>query len=210
VLSASDAPDAIIAQLTRDNASRGWKAPPPTPAYGGGFRPAASAPSSGPQTRATLCSEQQVLYASAARRRGMYTEVILRLATPAGGYSVCNPPQGSQMSQGGRLPLPTLFNPPDASEGRTAGECSLTSSSTGSGTVLRTSMSSDALLEHYARQLSDSGWIAVGDRPSLVGRTWTRTDTAGTPMELTVSVATAPRDATCRDLNLQLRSRARP
>ena len=111
-----------------------------------------------------------------------------------------------------RSPFPTLFNPANASDARMAGECSNTgnNSSSGTGTLLRTAMPSDTLLSHYARQLEDSGWHSTSDKASIVGRSWTRMDSTGSPLELTLTVTTSARDSMCRELNLQVRSPRRP
>jgi hypothetical protein len=209
VLRSSDSPEGVVATLKRELPSRGWKAPPPQPSYGGGFRPAAMAPTSpDAATRVTFCGDQQVLTVSAARHQGVNTDVTMRL-TPAANYSVCTP---QPMPAGMIRPLyPTLFNPANAGEGRgLIGDCVMSMASTGTNTTLRTAMEPTALLEHYARQLQDSGWSAAPTGGSIVGRTWTRTDSAGNPLELSITVATSPRDVACRDLNLQVRTVRKP
>ena len=62
IISLPDAPDAVIADMNRELAKQGWKAPPPQPSYGGGFRPAGfSLTVNGMPTRVTLCGDQQLL-----------------------------------------------------------------------------------------------------------------------------------------------------
>lgn len=79
---------------------------------------------------------------------------------------------------------------------------------TGTSTLLRTPMTPDALLEHYGKQMLDSGWTSTAER-GVVGRTWTRPDSAGTPIEVTLTVTTG-RETGCRDVNMQVRTLRKP
>ena len=108
--------------------------------------------------------------------------------------------------------FPTLFNPANTTEMRGGtDDCARSmSGSSGTGTTLRTSMDPAALLEHYAKQIQDSGWTAPAKGGSVVGRTWTRADSAGNPIELSLSVASSAREASCYDLNLQVRTIRKP
>ena len=114
IISLPDAPDAVIVDMNRELAKQGWKAAPPQPSYGGGFRPAGfSLTVNGVPTRTTLCGDQQVLTLSATRRRGVATDVTLRLSPSPTGNSICSPaplPPGYT-----RSPLPTLYNPSTSS-----------------------------------------------------------------------------------------------
>ena len=209
VVSLPAASDSVLVEFKRELLQRGWKTPPPPPNYGGGgFRPAVSATVDASLTRLTLCNDQQMLTASAARRRGTTTDVTFRVLG-TGTYSPCHPPQ---MPTGmARSPLPTLFNPPNAADARMNGDCSSTlMGSTGTGTTLRTAMTAESLLDHYGRQLQDSGWTAAGERASIVGRSWTRPDSSGAPVETVITVATPARDPGCRELNLQVRTLRKP
>jgi hypothetical protein len=209
VLNVADAPESVTVVFKRELAKRAWKSPPPAPSYGGGFRPAPSPMADAlAATRLTLCGDQQILTTVAARRRGTTTEVVIRVV-PAGVYSICNPPPTP--SDMNRAPFPTLFNPAGLNDLRMASDCRATGgNTTGTGTMLRTAIDPSALLEHYARQLQDSGWHSTNDKPSIVGRTWTRTDSAGTPLDLTLTVTTSARDSLCRELSLQVRTLRKP
>ncbi|MGH9887628.1 MAG: hypothetical protein ACREBE_19010, partial [bacterium] len=156
----------------------------------------------------TLCGDQQMLTASSVRRRGVNTDVTIRLSA-ATNYSACMPPQ---MPVGmGRPMYPTLFNPANATESRgQVGDCSMSMGGGGTSANLRTQMDPAALLEHYGKQLLDSGWTASTSGGTIVGRTWTRADSAGNPLELSLTVATSPREPACRDLNLQVRTMRKP
>jgi hypothetical protein len=208
VVSLPAASDSVLVEFKRELLQRGWKTPQPTPNYGGGFRPATLSAADASLTRLTLCNDQQTLTASAARRRGTTTDVTFRVIGN-GTYSLCRPPQ---IPMGmARSPFPTLFNPPNAADARMNGDCSSTlMGSTGTGTTLRTSMTAESLLDHYGRQLQDSGWTVAGERASIVGRSWTRPDSSGAPVETVITISTPARDPGCRELNLQVRTLRKP
>jgi hypothetical protein len=211
ILSLADSPETAIADMKRDLVNQGWKVPPPQPSYGGGFRPATMYNMvDGTPTRITLCGDQQLLTASATRRRGTTTEITLRL-TPAATYSTCNPqplPPGYVRSS-----LPTLYNPSAATDARMGSNCSpqyMPYGNSASGATLITALTPIALLDHYGKQLLDSGWRAPATSNSIVGRTWTKLDSAGTPVEVSLTVTTPARDTTCREINMQTRTLRKP
>jgi len=110
-----------------------------------------------------------------------------------------------------RSPFPTLFNPAGATDSRMTGDCSSTiGGSSGTSTNLRTPMAADAILSHYGKQLADSGWQDVGGRATIVGHSWTKTDSTGAPVELSLTVTGSPRDSTCRDISMQVRTLRKP
>jgi hypothetical protein len=209
VINVPSAPDSLLAEFKRELLSRGWKTPPPPPTYtGGGFRPAPTPVGEGAVTRLSLCGDQQFLAVSMTRRQGTSANVILRVSGSTG-LGICNPPQMPASMV--RSPWPALYNPAGLSDPRMSGECSATmGGSMGTGTTLRTGMTSEALLEHYGRQLQDSGWVPIGQSASILGRSWSRVDSTGTPTELSLTVTTSARDPTCRDLNLQSRVLRKP
>jgi hypothetical protein len=206
IISLPDAPDVVIADMNRELAKQGWKAPPPQPSYGGGFRPAGfSLAVNGTPTRVTLCGDQQLLTVTATRRRGVATDVTLRLSPSLTGSSICSPaplPLGYA-----RSPLPTLYNPSTSSM---TSSCGTQYGGPGTNTSLVTALSAGALLDHYGKQLQDSGWRAPETSISIVGRTWARTDSAGAPQELNLTVMTSARDTTCREISMQLRQLRKP
>lgn len=209
ILHSSDAPEVVIADIKKQSLAHAWKEPPTPPNYGGGFRPATMNTPQGPQTRITLCGDQQLLSVSAARRRGTVTEIVVRLSNPGPGSSVCAP---QQLPVGYvRPPYPTLYNPESASESRAYLECSTNGAGmTGTSGVIKSTMTSDALLDHYARQMQDSGWHTTAGTPNIVGRAWTRTDSTGAAIDAFITVTTSLRDPTCRDLSLQIRTIKKP
>jgi len=59
------------------------------------------------------------------------------------------------------------------------------------------------------------GWITRAGRATsvnaaIIGRTWSRVDSTGAPVELSLTVATSPRDSACPELNLQVRTMRKP
>jgi hypothetical protein len=208
VMTMPSASDSILADVRRGLVQKGWTPAPPPPVYsGGGFRPATMSVPSSPFARDVLCNDQQVITATATRRRGVATDITLRITTSPG-YSPCHPVQPYQSAV--RSPMPTLFNPVGVSEMGMNMECSaFMVSSTGTSATYRTPMTADALLDHYGKQLSDSGWTVVGERASISGRSWTRPDSAGNPIETSITVKTG-RESGCRELNMQVRTLRKP
>jgi hypothetical protein len=178
---------------------------------GGGFR-SATTPVGLPYGRDVLCSDQQMLTASATRRRGVATDVTLRVNSATLGYNSCHPMQPNQPPV--RSNMPTLYNPIGAGDPRMNAECTMSMgfSSSGTGAWLRTPMTADALLDHYAKQLADSGWAAGAsqEKNTIAGRTWTRSDSSGAPMEVTITVTSSAREPGCRELNMQVRTYRKP
>jgi hypothetical protein len=208
VISVSGAPDSAVANLKTEFLQRGWKNPPPAPIYGGGgFRPSPTpAQSTGLPSRITLCGDQQMLLVTGARRRLGGSEITYRLYATSGNNQ-CNPPQ--MPAQTYRTPFPILYNPPTAVEGYMGNVCQSNSSgSNGTGTILRSSMTAEALLDHYARQIVDSGWTASGGQ--IAGRTWTKKDSTGAPIEMTLTISPMGKDGGCQRLDLQVRSFPKP
>ena len=74
---------------------------------------------------------------------------------------------------------------------------------------LKTSIPADKLLEHYARQLADSGWTTAGSQGSTARRTWTRPDSGGTVHEVTLTV-TPSAVPTCQEVSMQVRQIRKP
>ena len=208
VVTLPSAPDSILADVRRGLMQRGWAAPPPAQMYsGGGFRPAVTAINGNPYARDVLCNNDQMLTVTATRRRGVATDITMRVITTTG-FSVCRP--SPPYPSAARSPMPTLYNPAGANDARMNNECvsSNYTSSMGSGTMLRTPMTPETLLDHYGKQLADSGWTSSAER-SVVGRTWTRPDSTGAPVEVTLTITTG-RETGCRDINMQVRTTRKP
>lgn len=200
--------DTSISAVKSQFLERGWTVPPPPPTFGGGgFRPA---PSTAVSSRITLCGNQEMLSAYARRHEGANAYLVEHIAALGSGYSVCHPPQMQQMIS--RSPFPTLIDPPGSMEDRGNGACmaSLMGSTLGTGTTIRAPMSPQDLLDYYGRELADSGWKqTLPGVPSIV-RTWTRTDSAGTPAEVTLTVTPASGDVACHAVYMQVRTTRKP
>ena len=200
--------DSLMAGVRRELLSHGWKNPPPQPSYGG-FRSAQMASAGVDPSRLMLCgSDDQTLTVFAAPHRGTSTTITYRLTTYAA-YGPCRaqpvPPMYS------RPPFPTLYNPPATADPRLMGSCEQSlNGSSGTSTAFRASLSATEILDRYARQLADSGWTAEGSGTSIVGRSWTRPDSTGAPVQVSVTVTTPARDSTCHDVNMQLRTFRKP
>lgn len=208
VVSVPTSSDTVLKDFERQLQQRGWKAPPPPPSYGGGFRPAPTPSAARVARRFTLCGDGQTITAWISRQQAMSTTVVMRLSA-SGNAGVCNPPQYPRDMQ--RSPIPTLFDPEGATDARMARDCSPSfGMSNATSTRLRTTMSPEVLLEHYGRQLQDSGWASARTVPTIVGRTWTRRDSTGAPVQVSLSVTTSPQDSTCRAVNLELQTQRRP
>jgi hypothetical protein len=205
VLAVSEQPDIAVAQFKTELAKRGWTAPPPPQqSYsGGGFRPAQAqfGVDQSPVTRLILCGgDQQMLMVNAARRSGTTTQIVYRV-TPAGGpYGTCSPQ--AQRGGGDRLPVPTLINPAEMTDFRNYGNCSSHAQGSGTSGNIRTTVSLDSLVRHYAKQMQDSGWHATS--ATTIGRTWSRTDSSGKLLEARITASASPQDSLCRDLNLMV------
>jgi len=210
------APDVAIAELKTSLLAHGWKNPPPPFQYpGGGFRPATMLSQfnpTGPSTRATLCRDDAYLIASAAAARGGATNVTLRLAASGGpmSYTTCNPPARPEMPAGRPL-YPTLYDPPISGDQAGPNACLPNYNGMAStSNYLRSTLSPEQVLEHYARQLQDSGWAPAAPALSSVGRTFTRRDSTGAPIDLTLTVAASPKGPSCRDVSMQVRTPPKP
>jgi hypothetical protein len=192
--------DSIVGELRAPLIERGWKIPAPvqTPAYGG-FRPAPAAVSAMPTTRLTVCDGDKQMTVNVVHQDSQRADIAYRIFTTSGVGGVCNPypqPQRPFMP----IPQPTLYNPPSSGDARMTGDCSTMNggSSTGNNTVLRTAMGLDAVLDHYSKQLLDSGWKSDAERGMIAGRSFTRTDSNTARMEM------------CRDVNMQIRMMRKP
>jgi len=217
IYSVRGAADTAVTELKTTLVAQGWKLPPPPPVYaGGGFRPATSLPQTqqtGSSTRATLCRDDQMLTVSGAPTRGGATNVTLRMLTSLGpaSYTSCNPPPRPEMPVN-RTPFPTLYDPPVTGTVVVPNACfpSYNNNTSGTSTYLRSTLSPELVLDHYARQLQDSGWTPSAPPTVPVGRTFTRRDSTGAPLEVTLTVAASPKNANCRDVTMQVRGPAKP
>ena len=200
--------DSVLGALHRELQERGWKTPPIPQGIGGGFRPArfAGTGNGARSERPTLCRDQHVLTMWLSRQQTMTSTIIMRLGSAGAG--VCNPPR--MVRQGRPSPFPTLYNPAGSDADMMAmRDCFSFGGSSGTQTRLKTTMNAQGILDHYGRQLQDSGWASAVDH-AIVGRTWTRKDSTGTPSVLTLTVMSAPTDTTCRTVELDVQHTREP
>ena len=200
ILTTMSADDSLMADLRRELMKHGWLTPPPLPNYGGGFRQAIV--TRNPSNRISLCGEGRSLNASIAKRQGSTSNITLRIAS-ATQNGTCNPPQLPPGYPRESI-MPTLYHPEGLTEGRTAAECVQQMHSSGTSALLRSTMTPDALVEHYSRQLKDSGWVAAPLPTIMSARTFARVDSAGVKHELTLSVSTAGSDNSCRSIKMDV------
>ena len=204
VLAVSEQPDIAIAQFKPALVKRGWK-PLPAPEQAGsngGFRtaPATGPVESSPATRLVLCGgDQQMLMVAATRRSETTTQIVYRV-TPTNAYGACSAQQ--QVAQSDGFPVPTLINPGELSDVRDFGNCSSHAQSAGRSVSIRSTVSLDSLVRHYAKQMHDSGWRETS--AVSMGRSWSRTDSAGRLFEARLTASGSPQDSSCRDVNLMV------
>lgn len=197
--------DTLVDHLERMLLLGGWNRPPSRP-MGGGFQPAPSS-SSRMGSRLTLCRDQQTLFAWTSRQRRDSTTLYVRL-TSGGEFGICNPQRVGPMY---RSPFPTLYDPEGTSGLRSLSNCERSlGGSSATRTNLRTAMPSEAILDHYGRQLQDSGWTRAINLPPTLGRTWSRPDSTGAPQQLTLTVSSMIQDSTCRIIELNVTTTQRP
>jgi hypothetical protein len=201
--------DSIIPQLKAQLLARGWKPQPASPgSMGGGFRPALAPAADVAPTRVTVCDMPQALTASVARRDAQSADIAYRITTLPSGYSICNLPQNNGLP-GYKSPFPTLYNPPASADARMSGDCQTPMiGSQGTNTTLRTAMAPDLILDHYAKQLTDSGWTAA-PASATVTRTFSRTE-GGSAAELSLTVSASARDQSCHEIGMNVKTLRRP
>jgi hypothetical protein len=134
-----------------------------------------------------------------------------RISIVVNSLSPCNGPvRPVSADQRAELAMrPTLVNPAGAQNDIT-GDCfggrtgdRLSTGYTGGG-LLMSGMSAQALLDHYGKQLVDSGWTLAPQTRTT--RFWTKTDSSGKPVQYSLTVETLGIGPTCRVLTSQLRT----
>ena len=116
------------------------------------------------------CGESSTLMYGVQALGGERVRAIYRLVNSDRG--MCSPNRGSP-----RQEMPILYNPEDVRS--SAPECNLGSSSGGISSTMASvasPLAPTAFLDHFARQLADSGWRPVPStgEGALVRRTWRR------------------------------------
>ena len=66
-------------------------------------------------------------------------------------------------------------------------------------------MTSTEILDHYGRQLADSGWKQVPLTNDIARSVWQRGDSTGAQLEVTLTVSTHAGTPGCRDVEMAFR-----
>jgi hypothetical protein len=208
VMSAPLNPIEITTQYEREQPKLGWTRPPAVNAMRGwGFGPPPSATPEGAGQE--FCHVGQSLRVVPFPNAAGSTRIIVTVQNFGGRCQMSN----RVVFVGGQQPriaLPALENPLGAPMNSVS--CSRVSaigSSTSSMTErLETPMTAAQLLDHFGKQLADSGWTAAPQLSPMLRRTWTRADSGNTVREATLQIAplqgTAP-GATCEEIALSVR-----
>ena len=201
--------DSLRAEFTRELTARGWRTPPSPALSGGGFRTTAM-PRGAPVGSFVLCRGPEMLTISTQPPSYAAANVVLRLEPTNRGYA-CHPEQDGFPFADGRPyrppVMPVLINPPGFGAYAPNNRCvSFNATNAASTAATATPLAAQELLGHYERQLSDSGWVPI-PRSSVVGHTWTRTDSTGAHEEATIYVLTLGDSVPCLEPHLELRVR---
>lgn len=194
-------PESVETWLWRALKDAGWKAPLPdiSSLSAGGFVVAPD-PSAKP---AIVCKDNESVKVRTAPldRSRSYYQITLK---PDAYTCSRGPGTFGVTSWGGqKLPLPILYNPRDAEMNESL--CNVRrSGSTHSEVSIATSLSAAALVGSYGKQLDSAGWTETTAKPSGAAGTWTRTDSAGTPMRAELWVVTVPSAPKCRLVRLDI------
>jgi hypothetical protein len=184
VLSVAMSIENIRASYRQEQLRLGWTPPPPAGARGWGFVPATGTGQDG--NSLVFChigQSLQVVPYSGTTGPLIVTASVQNYSGLCGTQArfVSAPPSG--------LELPVLSNPDGA--GMNAQACFAQNQTLGNGNStterLQTSLSPTQLIEHFSRQLSDSGWN-VSSSAASVRRSWTRPDSAGLAREVTLTI----------------------
>jgi hypothetical protein len=199
VLSVSTSVEDLRASYRREQLRLGWTPPSPGGSRGG-FVPA---PGTGQEGNSLVfChigqSLQIVPYPSTAGS-------LLVTASVQTYSGLCSNQVRFMSTSPSGVELPVLLNPDGA--GMNSQTCFAASLSSGGGNStserLQTNLSPTQLVEHFSRQLSDSGWIVSASAASI-RRSWTRPDSAGLSREVTLTITPSPVNG-CMEISMQAR-----
>lgn len=212
VLDAPTAPDSSIRRFEQTLLAAGWKpTPPPNQGFSfGGFRPAQMMPMAAytsPTRRFTLCRDNQTVSAWISKDRALTSTIVFRLAN-AGMPSICTPTPRDTMQERmmrDRPQFPVLYDPESPRDPNVMRECyNVGSGMTSTQTRVKTTMAGDKVLDHYARQLRDSGWTAGGPTSLTSVKSWSRADSTGKPIHVVLTVVTSLKDSTCKSVSMEV------
>jgi len=198
---ASSPADSVLAWYARQAAQHHWSAEALVRATGnplaGGFRPA-------PPVRPTIfCANGTGLDVAAKTVAGVTT---FRVRVSPNGFP-CTIPTIAFRPIAPRSPLPTLYNPVNAS---TSVQCYSSGPRQATQTQLVVEMTPTELLQHYAQQLEKQGWLPMQGEFPVVTQSWSRRDSSGVTEVATLTIGVSPTAPMCRNGTLDvttLRSR---
>lgn len=199
VLSVPMPVDEVRSAYRREQLRLGWTMPSPAGPRGWGFVPAPGMTQDGSLVFCHIGQSIQIVPYQ------MSSQPLIVTATVQNYGSSCGTQMRFGMQGSTAMELPVLMNPQDAAmNDRTCVSSTLSLvGSNGTSERLQTKLSPTQLLEHFSRQLSDSGWSAS---PALaaVRRVWTRPDSGGAARELTLTI-TPSAVSGCQELSMQVR-----
>ncbi len=201
VLATSPQPtDTVLQQIAREYGRAGWAGvstitlPQTASPMLGGFRPS---PSAVPRQFCQSGTEVLPVVNRAGDGLTLVQLRIIRGSVPCSRVPATRPTTASAQP---RLPLPLLRDPQDATM---RAECFLIGSSQRTQTQLSTAMEPAALLDHYGKQLDAQGWTRMPETAAVRGN-WSRRDSTGVLEVATLSIATRPTAAGCRDAQIEV------
>jgi hypothetical protein len=199
VLSVSTSVEDLRASYRREQLRLGWTPPSPGGSRGG-FVPA---PGTGQEGNSLVfChigqSLQIVPYPSTAGS-------LLVTATVQTYSGLCGNQVRFMSTSPSGIELPVLLNPDGAGMNSPTCYASNLSSMGGNNTSerLQTNLSPAQLIDHFSRQLSDSGW-GVSATNASIRRSWTRPDSGGMSREVTLTITPSQVNG-CMDVSMQAR-----
>jgi hypothetical protein len=197
VVRSSLSADSVLAAYRRELASRGWAAPSP-PFPPGGFRPDGATPGMTSRNGLQLCSDGSTLSLSATREGD---ETMIRATYVERIGDQCRVPQRNSFDD--VWPHnPSLLNPSGSGGGNSFRCQNIMGNGVGSTTLIgQTDL--EHVLDHYEKQLTDSGYVRLPT--TVASRTWTRRDSAGKVSTLTLTARTAPGNGGCVGVNMEYR-----
>jgi hypothetical protein len=207
-------PDSVAAQLQRELPRFGWKWADRNlnqfVGMVGGFAdaPTSTGPAApNPNEPLTYCAATTSLtvkidYLGVGQTRVFFT-------TGRNGLCTTTQAQRGIMDpySGFRPRAPLLYNPTNARLQQTpcTPEGSYNFGGGSNNAQIWSTASVDELFSHYGKQLADSGWKQEPDQ--IIGRAWTRADTAGNVTRYQLSISTFPAAPSCRKLTTSVEGR---
>jgi hypothetical protein len=195
--------DSLAAAFLREQPKLGWTLPPPRrPTAMMGFVAAPESPSGGDAAGTTFCSGGTTLTIGVKPVDPLTWEI--RAMAMDVSSDRCRPTT-VRVTQPPNQQYPSLLNPPGSGNGFGVPCGNFSSNGSGGQTRLQTMMTADEVFAHYGKQLADSGWTPTPTQ--LTARSWTRRDSTGALVEITLRVRSEPASTGCLEVQMDVRSR---